>query len=152
MLKSVSPVAVLFASWAWGVADPSLSKLFNILFIVFGVAIASYGEVSFSLVGFLFQLAGTTFEAVRLVMIQVMLSGEGLKMDPLVGLYYYAPVCAVINLFVAAASEAPKFKYDDLVQTGFGMLFLNALLAFMLNIASVFLVGLPAPFYISTNN
>lgn len=140
MLKAVSPVAVLFASWAWGVTDPSLSRFINILFIVAGVAIASAGEVQFSLIGFLFQLAGTGFEAVRLVMIQVMLSGEGLKMDPLVGLYYYAPVCAVMNIFVAWASEVPHFEWDHLWDVGFGMLFLNAGFAFMLNIASVFLV------------
>lgn len=140
MLKAISPVAVLLASWAWGVADPNLQKFINILFIVAGVAVASAGEVQFSLIGFLFQLAGTGFEAIRLVMIQVMLSGEGLKMDPLVGLYYYAPVCAIMNVMVAFASEVPKFQWQDLVDTGFGMLFLNALLAFMLNIASVFLV------------
>ncbi|KAK5993571.1 putative sugar phosphate/phosphate translocator [Cladobotryum mycophilum] len=141
MLKAASPVAVLFASWAWGVSDPNLSKFINIVVIVFGVGVASVGEIQFSWIGFLFQLGGTVFEAMRLVMIQVMLSGEGLKMDPLVGLYYYAPVCALMNFLIACVSEVPSFKYEDLVNTGFGMLFLNALVAFMLNVASVFLIG-----------
>lgn len=141
MLKSAAPVAVLFASWAWGVADPSLSALVNVLVIVAGVALASVGEIHFSLVGFLYQLGGIAFEAVRVVMIQVMLSGEGLKMDPLVGLYYYAPVCAVMNLLVAIPSEVPHFRWEDLASVGLGMLFLNALIAFMLNVASVFLIG-----------
>ncbi|KAK0383549.1 hypothetical protein NLU13_9460 [Sarocladium strictum] len=141
MLKSISPVAVLAISWMWGVADPSRTQLLNILFIVFGVALSSFGEIEFSWVGFFFQIGGTLFEATRLVMIQVMLSGEGLRMDPLVGLYYYAPVCAVMNLFVAAVSEFPRFEWNDVVQTGFGMLFLNAGVAFFLNIASVFLIG-----------
>lgn len=141
MLKSVSPVAVLFISWMWGVTDPSRTQVINILFIVFGVALSSFGEIEFSWVGFFFQIGGTLFEATRLVMIQVMLSGEGLRMDPLVGLYYYAPVCAVMNVFVAAVSEFPRFEWNDVVQTGFGMLFLNAGVAFFLNIASVFLIG-----------
>ncbi|KFA62194.1 hypothetical protein S40285_01694 [Stachybotrys chlorohalonatus IBT 40285] len=141
MLKAASPVAVLFCSWIWRVADPSLNKFLNILVIVFGVGLASAGEVEFSMVGFLYQVAGTIFEAIRLVMIQVMLSSEGMKMDPLVSLYYYAPVCAVMNLIVAIPTEIPKFMIEDLAKAGYGMLLLNAIVAFMLNIASVFLIG-----------
>lgn len=142
MLKAASPVAVLFASWSWGVAEPSLSKFINVLVIVLGVAISSFGEIQFSWIGFFFQIGGTCFEAVRVVMIQVMLSGEGLNMDPLVSLYYYAPVCAVMNFLIALVSELPRFRWDDAVNAGFGMLFLNASIAFVLNVASVFLVGL----------
>ncbi|KPM44049.1 hypothetical protein AK830_g2531 [Neonectria ditissima] len=142
MLKSVGPVAVLLASWAWGVATPSMSTLGNVLLIVCGVAIASAGEIEFSWIGFIFQVTGTLFEAVRLVMVQVMLSGEGIRMDPLVGLYYYAPVCTVMNIFVVALTEGPTFKWDDLAKTGYGMLLLNAFVAFILNIVSVFLVSL----------
>jgi len=141
MLKSSSPVAVLFFSWVWGVANPTLAQLLTILVIVFGVGLASFGEIQFSWLGFFFQIAGTVFEAVRLVMIQVMLSAEGLRMDPLVGLYYYAPVCAVMNLFIAWASEGPSFKLEDAAHAGWGMLFLSAVVAFMLNVASVFLIG-----------
>ncbi|KAM3545544.1 hypothetical protein ARSEF1564_001538 [Beauveria bassiana] len=141
MLKAGSPVAVLFTSWAFGVAEPNLAKFINILVIVIGVAVASFGEINFSLIGFIYQMLGIIFEAVRLVMIQVMLTAEGMKMDPLVALYYYAPVCAFFNIFVALFTELPTFKYDDLVNTGFTMLFLNASVAFMLNIASVFLIG-----------
>jgi hypothetical protein len=118
-----------------------MSKFLIILVIVFGVGLSSVGEMDFSLIGFLYQLAGTVFEALRLVMIQVMLNGEGLKMDPLVGLYYYAPVCTVMNIVVALFTEVPKFKFEDLHQAGYGMLLLNAMVAFGLNIASVFLIG-----------
>ncbi|KAF3077323.1 triose-phosphate transporter family domain-containing protein [Trichoderma afarasin] len=141
MLKAASPVAVLFASWSWGVAEPNLSKFVNVLVIVFGVAVSSFGEIQFSWVGFFFQIGGTCFEAVRVVMIQVMLSGEGLNMDPLVSLYYYAPVCAVMNFLIALVSEIPKFQWEHAVHAGFGMLFLNASIAFILNVASVFLIG-----------
>ena len=150
MLKSASPVAVLFFSWLWGIAHPTMTMLINISVIVFGVALASVGEIEFSWVGFAFQVSGTIFEAIRLVMIQVMLSSEGLKMDPLVGLYYYAPVCAVMNALVALPSELPKFEFQHLKDAGFFMLFLNALVAFMLNIASVCLVS--APVYCSCGN
>ncbi|WDK12461.1 triose-phosphate transporter [Colletotrichum graminicola] len=143
MLKAGAPVAVLFTSWAWGVADPSTKTLYNILLIVAGVALASFGEIEFSWIGFIFQMGGIVFEAIRLVMIQVLLKGDenAQRMNPLVSLYYYAPVCAVMNFFVAWASEFSTFKFEDLQKTGVTMLLLNAAVAFMLNVSSVFLIG-----------
>ncbi|KAK2062870.1 triose-phosphate transporter [Colletotrichum caudatum] len=143
MLKAGAPVAVLFTSWVWGVADPSMKTLYNILLIVAGVALASFGEIEFSWIGFIFQMGGIIFEAIRLVMIQVLLKGDenAQRMDPLVSLYYYAPVCAVMNFFVAWASEFGTFKFEDLQKTGIIMLLLNAGVAFMLNVSSVFLIG-----------
>jgi len=143
MLKAAAPVAVLLTSWIWGVVTPSMKTFYNILLIVAGVGIASFGEIEFSWVGFVFQMAGIVFEAVRLVMIQVLLKGDedAQQMDPLVSLYYYAPVCAVMNLFVAWASEFKTFQMQDLYRTGFPMLLLNAAGAFMLNVSSVFLIG-----------
>ncbi|KAG6035377.1 hypothetical protein E4U41_006101 [Claviceps citrina] len=141
MLKAAAPVAVLFTSWAWQVADPSLASLLNVLWIVAGVALASVGEIHFSLIGFLYQMGGIVFEAIRIIMIQVLLSGDGMKMDPLVGLYYFAPVCAAMNLLVAVPSELPKFTWTAVSNVGFGMLLLNASIAFLLNVTSVFLIG-----------
>lgn len=143
MLKSASPVAVLFVSWLWGVADPTAQTLMNILLIVFGVALASVGEIQFSWIGFFYQVGGTGFEAVRLVMIQVLLKGDdnAQKMDPLVSLYYYAPVCALTNFLVAIPVEAFKFEIQHMYDVGITLLVLNAAVAFVLNIASVFLIG-----------
>ena len=146
MLKAAAPVAVLITSWAWGVTNPSVRVLGNVLIIVFGVGLASAGEIEFSWLGFMFQLGGIVFEAMRLVLIQVMLSEDGQKMDPLVSLYYYAPVCAVMNFFVAWMTEYSSFQWEHLAQTGVGILVLNALVAFLLNVSSVFLVSpLPCP-------
>lgn len=141
MLKAAAPVAVLLTSWAWGVEDPSLKRFINVLLIVAGVALASFGEIDFSIAGFLFQVGGIVFEAVRLVMIQVLLSGDTQKMDPLVSLYYYAPICAVMNVIIAIGSEANKFDPADLAKAGYGLLLLNAAIAFLLNVSSVFLVS-----------
>ncbi|RGP79965.1 triose phosphate 3-phosphoglycerate phosphate translocator [Fusarium longipes] len=141
MLKATGPVCTLIASWAWGVAQPDGKTFGNVMIIVVGVAIASFGEIEFSMWGFIFQMCGTVAEAVRVVMIQVMLSAEGLRMDPLVGLYYYAPVCTLMNLVVVFFSEGPRFKWEDAASAGYGMLFANACLAFILNVISVFLIG-----------
>ncbi|PSR97118.1 triose-phosphate transporter family-domain-containing protein [Coniella lustricola] len=152
MLKAAGPVVVLFFSWLWGLAKPTRTALLKILVIVAGVMIASAGEIRISWVGLGYQLAGLVFEALRLVMIQVLLSpppapalpegGEiASKMDPLVSLYYYAPVCAAMNAVTVYLTEMPVFDMADLWRVGPGVLVLNALVAFGLNVASVFLIG-----------
>ncbi|POR35769.1 Putative sugar phosphate/phosphate translocator [Tolypocladium paradoxum] len=141
MLNAANPAAVLVVSWLWRVADPSLATLLNMLLIVAGAALASLGEIQFSLVGFLFQVGGIVAGAIRLVMIQVLVSRKGMKMDALVGLYYFGPACAAMNFAVALCIELPRFEMADLANAGFGLLFLNALVAFILNITTVYLIG-----------
>ena len=71
-------------------------------------------------------------------MIQILL--HGLKMDPLVSLHYYAPVCAVINVAFLPFTEGLEPFYE-LARIGPLVLLSNALVAFCLNIAAVFLVS-----------
>ena len=139
------PVVTLLVSWTMGVAPPSLKTLGNVSFIVLGVMIASYGEIKFVLTGFLFQCGGILFEAIRLVMVQKLLSGAEFKMDPLVSLYYFAPVCALINGVIALIVEVPKMTLADVQNVGYSILLINALVAFALNVSVVFLVSPPPP-------
>ena len=124
-----------------GVAKPNFKTLFNVSFIVIGVIIASFGEIRFVLTGFLYQCGGIVFEAIRLVMVQQLLSGD-LKMDPLVSVYYFAPVCAVMNGVTALFTDVPQMSMDDVYKIGFFVLILNAMVAFMLNVSVVFLVSI----------
>ncbi|GAB7351642.1 hypothetical protein MBLNU459_g2248t1 [Dothideomycetes sp. NU459] len=141
MLKATTPVAVLLATWGMGVAPPNLKTLGNVSMIVVGVVIASFGEIQFKLTGFLFQIAGIVFEAIRLTMVQRLLSSAEFKMDPLVSLYYFAPACAIMNGVVALIIEVPKLTMDDLARVGYFVLLANALVAFLLNVSVVFLIG-----------
>lgn len=115
------------------------------LVIVFGVALASAGEIQFRWIGFWCQMSAIGFEAIRLVMTQVLLSGDGQKMDPLVSLYYYAPVCAIMNFILVWFTEMATFKMEDFVRVGPAILVINASVAFLLNLASLFLVGIYSP-------
>ncbi|RCI13264.1 hypothetical protein L249_1191, partial [Ophiocordyceps polyrhachis-furcata BCC 54312] len=137
MLKAASPIATLLMSWAWGVADPSLGAFINIVVIVVGAALSSLGDVSFSLYGFSTQVGAIVFEAVRIVMIQHLLSDGGFHIQPLVGLYYYAPICAVFTFLFALKTEFALLDVDAIKSLGFGVLFLNAAIAFMVNVTSV---------------
>ena len=77
-----------------------MKVLANVSVIVLGVIIASYGEIAFVFVGVVFQACGIVFESIRLVMVQKLLSSPEYKMDPLVSLYYFAPVlpCGEIGM------------------------------------------------------
>lgn len=92
---------------------------------------AAYGEIHFELVGFLCQCAALAFEASRLVMIQILL--HGMKMDPLVSLHYYAPVCAVINACIIPFTDGLEPLWN-LHRVGILVLFTNAGIAFALNV------------------
>ncbi|KAH7886841.1 TPT-domain-containing protein [Phlebopus sp. FC_14] len=138
MLKAFTAVAILLISWACRIQDPNRRLALIVCMISSGVALASRGELHFNLTGFLIQAAAVGFEASRLVMIQILL--HGLKMDPLVSLHYYAPVCALINLFILPFTEGLAPFYD-LHRVGPVVLISNAAVAFLLNVAAVFLVG-----------
>lgn len=71
-------------------------------------------------------------------MIQILL--HGLKMDPLVSLHYYAPVCAAINLIALPFTEGLAPFYE-VARIGPLIMLSNAFVAFLLNVAAVFLVG-----------
>ncbi|KAF8988706.1 triose-phosphate transporter family-domain-containing protein [Cyathus striatus] len=138
MLKAFIPVAILLITWIARIDEPNKKLLIIVLMISSGVALASQGELRFNLVGFLIQAAAVAFEASRLVMIQVLL--HNMKMDPLVSLHYYAPVCAGINLLFIPFTEGMAPIYE-LPRLGAAILLSNAAVAFLLNVAAVFLVG-----------
>ena len=123
-----------------GVHQADVKVLFNVSFIVIGVIIASIGEITFVLKGVLYQIGGIVFEAVRLVMVERLLSSSEYKMDPLVSLYYFAPICAVMNFCVALVLELPKIQLAEVYYVGLWTLLANAMVAFALNVSVVFLV------------
>ncbi|CAL5873599.1 uncharacterized protein PFLUO_LOCUS7880 [Penicillium psychrofluorescens] len=141
MLKATNAVATLLATWAFGIAPANLKTLGNVGLIVVGVVIASFGEIQFEMTGFLIQVAGIVFEAMRLVMVQRLLSSAEFKMDPLVSLYYYAPACAVTNGVITIFAELPRMTMNDIYGLGLGTLLANALVAFLLNASVVLLIG-----------
>ena len=141
MPQATVPFSTLLVSWALRVSEPDMKTLFNVSFVVIGVIIASIGELQFVLVGFLYQCGGIVFESVRLVLVQRLLSSSEYKMDPMVSLYYFAPVCAIMNFAVAMYSEIPRLQLVNIVDTGVWTLLANAMVAFCLNVSVVVLVG-----------
>ncbi|PVF97359.1 TPT-domain-containing protein [Serendipita vermifera] len=139
MLKAFNPVAILLISFAIKIKEPSRRLFVIVLTISFGVCMASYGELHFNLVGFIIQALAVLFESSRLVMVEILL--QGIKMDPLVSLHYFAPPCALLSLILLPLTEGWTPIMTAIPHLGFGHLFANAMTAFMLNVAAVWLVG-----------
>ena len=137
-------MAVLLATWAMGIESPDMKVLSNVSIIVFGVMLASYGELKFHIIGFIFQITAVLCESIRLVMVQRLLGSKEFKMDPLVSLYYFAPVCAAMNFTAFMVFEQPAFSLEDLGRVGPVVLLANASIAFALNVSVVLLVKSPS--------
>jgi hypothetical protein len=138
--KATTPVAVLVTGGIMGTEDVSVKKFLNVSAIVIGVMIASFGELEFVLIGFLFQIAGVLFEAIRINLVSSLLHGQE-KMDPLVSMYYFAPVCAAMNLTIALFWEVPKISMSEVYHVGLWTFLANAGVAFLLNVSLVMLVS-----------
>lgn len=86
-------------------------------------------------------MLGVCFEATRLAMVERLLSSAEFKMDPMVSLYYFAPVCALMNGCVALVLEIPTLPMSQITDIGFSTFIVNAGVAFCLNLSVVFLVS-----------
>ncbi|KAI1462348.1 TPT-domain-containing protein [Annulohypoxylon moriforme] len=141
MLKATGPVVTLIVGYLWGVEHLTWSRFGHILLIVFGVAMASAGEIQFSWLGIIFQGTGILFESIRVIMIQSLMSSNGMEMHPFVLLYYYAPVCAATNFLLSLGSEMKTFGWTQVMKAGPFILTLNGLVALLLNVSSILLIG-----------
>ncbi|ORZ30050.1 triose-phosphate transporter family-domain-containing protein, partial [Catenaria anguillulae PL171] len=141
MLKAKTPLATLMLSAIAGLQTLTRPLVVNITGVVVGVIIASYGEIQFNLTGFIFQEIGIVFESARLVLMQKLMTE---KLDPMSTMYFFAPVCAVINAFmflVFEYAQMPDGLLAALSSLGYGVLLTNAMAAFALNMALVLLIG-----------
>jgi len=139
MLKAFIPVCVLILGIFIGIDNPSRIQLAIISMISTGVFISSYGELLFSLPGFLFQLGAIFAESSRLVLSDRLL--KDLKLDALSMVYYQSPICFLFISIAFIIFELDRFPLTIFMDKFLiGMLFLSGVAAFGLNIAVVLLI------------
>ncbi|XP_020580514.1 probable sugar phosphate/phosphate translocator At3g14410 isoform X1 [Phalaenopsis equestris] len=139
MLKAVMPVAVFILGAAAGLEVLSCRMFLIMSVISLGVIIASYGEVTVSWVGVVYQMGGVVGEALRLIFMEIFVKRKGIRLNSISVMYYVSP-CSAFCLFVPWLF-LDKPKMDSAGPWNFPplILFLNCLCTFVLNL-SVFLV------------
>ena len=92
--------------------------------------------------GVMLQLGAVACEATRLVLIQILLTSKGIKLNPITSLYYVAPCCLVFLSVPWVFVEYPSLKKGvssfNLDYMTFGM---SSACAFALNLAVFLLIG-----------
>lgn len=84
------------------------------------------GELNFNLVGVLSQLGSQVSESLRLSLIQILLQGRGIKLNPITTLYYVAPACFCFLLLPWLAIELPQMRVDTTWSAPVGLLTISA--------------------------
>ena len=91
ILKSFTPVITMIALFVAQLETPTKRLIYSVSVIALGTSIASLGELNFSAIGVIIMMSSETFEAIRLVITQLLLTD--LKFHPIEGLMYLSPAC-----------------------------------------------------------
>lgn len=143
MIKALTPVLVLLISFCFGIETPSLRLFGYIVLISSGVITACVAQVETSISGTLMQLAAIMLEALRLCLINVLLTSKGVKLSAIANLFYIAPTSFVCLLGPWALVEAPFVLSNGaaaLRAAGGLTLLANSSIAFLLNLATLALI------------
>lgn len=141
MLKALMPVAVYSIGVVFKKEVFSVETMANMLGISVGVAVAAYGEIRFDVFGVILQLGAVATEATRLILVQILLTSKGLKLNPITSLYYISPACLAFLTIPWVFIEMPRLQEIAIWRFDPFVFLSNASIAFGLNLAVFLLIG-----------
>ncbi|PNW87036.1 hypothetical protein CHLRE_02g106200v5 [Chlamydomonas reinhardtii] len=141
MLKASMPMVVFVVGVGFATEKFTTRVALNMVVVGTGIAIASYGEIHFVVVGVLLQVGSIATESVRLTLVQILLQKRGIKMNPVSTLYHIAPCCFVFLFLPFIYIELPKMVNDPNLNVNIPLLLLSAACAFALNMSVFLLIG-----------
>ena len=106
MLKANMPVIIFTVGCLFATEVFTFASFGIMVVIAAGVAMASYGELNFSVPGMLCMFSAMSCEAVRLTLVQTLLQRQDLQLNPLTTLYYIMPISTACLLPIAFIAEA----------------------------------------------
>lgn len=138
MVKNTTSAFVFMFSIMLGLEKGTFSNTFAVITVVVGLLLTTVGELDFSLLGFVFQMAGTLSDSLRLSMTKVVMSSNyAVRLDPMSTLYYSSPTMLVILSVPMYLVDYPSLNFEKVWSMKF-VLLANSLLAFALNMTSMF--------------
>jgi solute carrier family 35 protein len=104
-LKRLTPVLVVGAKYVIGDAIPSRHVLFSVLLIVIGCIVASFGDLSFDLVGYALALTSCVLQTTYLLLVEKSGSEKGYNSHELL-LYNATLSLPVLSTLIFGTGEA----------------------------------------------
>ncbi|KAH8422413.1 uncharacterized protein LDX57_000167 [Aspergillus melleus] len=141
MFKTISPVVVFLAGCLTGLYYMHARVSLVVCTICIGVTLSSYTESNPNLIGIIMLCGAMAFEAVRLLLVEILLSSRKQSLTPFLSLYYFSPVCAAFCCIFAVLCEIHRFSLTAIVTTGFWTLLGSAITGFVLNVSAVLLIS-----------
>jgi len=140
ILRSTVPVFTILIYRLYFSRTYSTATYLSLIPIIFGVGLVTYGDYYFTVLGFSLTLLGVLLAAIKTVVTNRLMTGA-LSLPPLEFLLRMSPLAAIQSLLYAYfTGEAGRFlTYVDegsLTRSRIIGLFINALIAFLLNISS----------------
>lgn len=131
-LKEGNVAIVFFMSCAVGLQACSMQKIGILGIIISGCCLCAHGEIHFVMMGFLLQIVSQFSECAKNIIGELVMSGQGLKLDPLTFVAFQAP-CSLLPLLSLAVVNWNQQAGRDLY-AHCGLLIANASVAFLLNL------------------
>ena len=112
MLKAFTPVVTMIMLAVSGLSKPTKLLVGSVFLICVGTAISSAGAIQYTVTGFAFMFLSQFFESFRLVLIQLLVGGSGMKFSVIEGLFYIAPATVMWMVF----GLLPFFEFPDMIE------------------------------------
>merc|ERR1719486_1630587 len=138
MVKNTTSAFVFMFSILLGLEKGTFSTTFAVVMVSFGLLLTTAGEMDFSVLGFILQMAGTMSDSLRLALTKIVLSSShAVKLDPMSALYYSSPTVVLMLSVPMYIFDFRRMTIEKLWSMKF-VLLTNAVVAFGLNMTSMF--------------
>ncbi|TIC64851.1 TPT-domain-containing protein [Wallemia mellicola] len=117
------------------------TTLYDGTFVMIGIAIMTYGEIDYTIIGLVLTFAGTILAAIKTVVTNLMQTGQRFQLHPLDLLFRLSPLALIQCVGYALYTEEYFEVYKDLwpmpnVYKTVLLILLNGAIAFGLNVVS----------------
>jgi hypothetical protein len=140
MVKNTTAAFVFIFSIMLGLEIGTKSNATAVAMVVIGLLLTTAGELDFAWLGFIFQIGATVADSLRVTLTKILMSSKhSMKFDAISNLYLVSPTTLVVLTLPMYLIDYPHLTAAVLWKMRY-VLVTNALLAFGLNMTSMFFI------------